>query len=423
MVNPARWTWRRQASRPIEVILTDARLRQALVSVRALGAAGRVVGAVECASERDVPAFSSRWCAATARVVDRDQDPAAMVHQIVDLAASSSREVVVIPCHDGTIDAIQDRRAEVEAHCRLALAPTGPLEAANDKRTTLELAGKLGIGVPASVTVTDEADIDRALKSITLPAVLKPARSWVATDAGRHRLGVRLARTKRDASEQIRSMLDLGATVIVQEWIGGARLAVSFVHANGAYYGEFAQVAHRMLPILGGDSVMRESIALPADAASHARRLASELGLEGYSEIEFRRDESGAPVLMEVNPRLSASIECAVRSGVDFPSLVLAWAAGELPSPNNSTYRTGVRVRWLAADVKWLIDNVRHQGEPDTVAPKAALSSFIADFAKPTSYDYFDTQDLRPALVAVGADVRWLAGALTRAAQTNRGSR
>jgi predicted ATP-grasp superfamily ATP-dependent carboligase len=207
-------------------------------------------------------------------------------------------------------------------------------------------------------------------------------------------------------------MLHLGAVVLVQAWIPGQRLAISFVHARGWFYGEFAQVAHRMLPILGGDSVLRESVPLPEDATTDARRLVSELELDGYAEVEFRRDADGTPVLMEINPRLSASVECAVRAGIDFPGLVRAWAANELPDPGKSSYRTGVRVRWLAADIKWLLDNARQQGAPDTVATRDAVSSFFKDFRIPTSYDYFDARDLRPTIVAVGSDMAWLARTL-----------
>jgi predicted ATP-grasp superfamily ATP-dependent carboligase len=404
-----RWITKRSTARPIDVIVTDANLRQALVAVRALGAGGYTVGAVECVSTRSVPAFSSRWCAATARVEDRNVDPRAMVQHLVDLASSSSKDVVVIPTHDGTIAAIQERRAELDAHCALALARSEPLDAANDKRKTLELASELGIRVPVSLTVADQDEIRDAVTSIPMPAVLKPVRSWVVAGEDRRRLDSRLALSASEASEQLRAMLHLGAVVLVQGWIPGERVAVSFVHARGSFYGEFAQVAHRMLPILGGQSILRESVPLPEDATTDARRLVSELELDGYAEVEFRRDADGTPVLMEINPRLSASIECAVRAGIDFPGLVRAWATNELPDPGKSSYRTGVRVRWLAADVKWLLDNASQQGAPDTVAPRDAVSSFLKDFRKPTSYDYFDARDLRPALVAVASDMAWVA--------------
>lgn len=66
-------------------------------------------------------------------------------------------------------------------------------------------------------------------------------------------------------------------------------------------------------------------------------RLVTELDLDGYSEVEFRRDREGNAVLMEINPRLSASVEVAVRAGVPFSRLLYAWAAGEPSSRSIAT--------------------------------------------------------------------------------------
>src|SRR5919112_1245641 len=108
----------------------------------------------------------------------------------------------------------------------------------------------------------------------------------------------------------------------------------------------FAQVAHRMTPPLGGTSVLRESIPLPEDIGRASRALVDAMGLDGVAEVEFRRDAAGRPLLMEINPRLSASVLVAVRSGVDLPTMLWRWAAGE-PVQQVPSYRTGVRVRWL----------------------------------------------------------------------------
>lgn len=208
-------------------------------------------------------------------------------------------------------------------------------------------------------------------------------------------------------------MLDAGAAVLLQEWVTGARIAVSFVRVDGVLHGEFAQVAYRMLPVLGGDSVLRESIAVPEEEGKAARRLVEELDLDGYAEVEFRRDAHGDPVLMEINPRMSASVELAVRAGVDMPGLLLAWARGELLGRPVEGYRIGARMRWLAADVKWLLDNRRLRGQPDTVPTAKACVHFCSDFLRRTGYDYFTADDLRPAAVAVAADAQWVAREVT----------
>jgi hypothetical protein len=154
-----------------------------------------------------------------------------------------------------------------------------------------------------------------------------------------------------------------------------------------------------MLPPLGGSSIVRESIPLPRDLTEAGEALVMASRLDGYSEIEFRRDAEGAAFLMEINPRLSASVEVAVRAGVDFPRLLYAWAAG-LPVPTALTYREGVRMRWLGGDVKWLVTVLRQRGRPDVPPPAQAVKMFARDCFLPYAYDYVTLGDLGPAVVA-----------------------
>src|SRR5207245_9620761 len=135
-----------------------------------------------------------------------------------------------------------------------------------------------------------------------------------------------------------------------QELLTGRREAVSFLYAHGEVYARFAQWAMRTSPPLGGESVLRQSIAIPPDVGCHAESLVREINLEGYSEVEFRRDAAGVPYLMEINPRLSASVEVAVRAGVDFPYLLYQWASGK-PVDRVAAYRTGGWISDLGGDI------------------------------------------------------------------------
>ena len=127
-----------------------------------------------------------------------------------------------------------------------------------------------------------------------------------------------------------------GAGVLVQEVVGGTRETIKLFRNAGRTLVRLAMTIDRTWPPLGGSSVMRRSISPPEDALRAAERLVAEIGLDGYSEVEFRRSPEGAPVLMEVNPRLSQSVELAIRAGVDFPRMQLEWArGGRIPVPNN----------------------------------------------------------------------------------------
>jgi predicted ATP-grasp superfamily ATP-dependent carboligase len=201
-----------------------------------------------------------------------------------------------------------------------------------------------------------------------------------------------------------------GGGVVLQEWIRGSRESVSLLWSDGRARARFAQVAQRMFPPLGGSSVVRESIPLPRDLTAYAERLVGAMNFEGYAEVEFRRDASGRGVLMEINPRLSASVELAVRAGVDFPRLLYAAANGE-HSAEPSAYRTGLRMRWLGGDIRWLRATLAGRGRPEVDAPWRAVVTFAADFLRPARYDYIAPGDLRPAVTAT---VGLVAAALER---------
>ncbi|HXB63892.1 MAG TPA: FAD-dependent oxidoreductase [Solirubrobacteraceae bacterium] len=388
----------------VDALILDAAQRQALVAVRELGGAGVRVCAVEC--HAGAPAWASRRCAASALVPDFTRRPDAFVDALLRLC-EERRPRVLIPSHDGSIQALRDRRAELERTVGVALASEGALAVAVDKRRTLQAARDLGVRVPRGVVVGELGEVREALSEVGLPAVVKPARSWAQERGGGRRLNAVAATSATAVHQAAAAVLEEGVEVVLQEWLGGSREAVSLMYADGTVWARFAQRTTRSVPPLGGSSVRRESIPLPPDIAADAERLVSALELEGYSEAEFRRDAHGRPALMEVNPRLSASVEVAVRAGVPFPRLLYAWAAGE-PMWEQLRYRSGVRMRWLGGDLSWLKKVLADPTQPDAPPAARAVGAFLADCVRPLSYDYLDPRDPRPALVATTGALRKL---------------
>jgi predicted ATP-grasp superfamily ATP-dependent carboligase len=388
----------------LDAAVLDASFRQSLVCVRSWGRAGLRVGAFE--SFDGVPAFASRWCDVHGRLPSVEGDPDQLADAVIEMA-QRYRPAVVVPGHDGTIEVLRARRGEVERHTRVALPSEPALQIAVSKPLTLALAADLGIGVPRGVQVTTVDQVTDAIREVGLPAVLKPTQSWVHRRNGRFRaLSVLVVdeRTARDAVGRA-EQAGAGASYIAQQWLPGSREAVSLFFAGNRVVARFTQVAHRMMPPLGGSSVVRESIPSPPDVADAAERLIRAVELEGYSEIEFRRDAAGRPMLMEINPRLSASVEIAVRAGVDFPLLIHRWAA-QLPFEPVLRYRHGVRARWLGGDLLWLHSVMQQQGMPDVPPMRRAVATFAGDFLRPTAYDYADRRDLAPLVVATRTFLR-----------------
>ncbi len=385
--------------RHFDVLLLDAEMRQALACSRVFGRAGLRVAIAACDSESSAaPALRSRFCDHRAALPDFSKGSAEYIDVLLQFLDSHGAKVL-IPAHDGSIEAIRARRPEIERRVALPLASEEALEIAVDKRLTLALASKLGIQTPRSAEVCEDGDLERAVSEVSLPAVLKPTRSWAARGEGGVRITSLPVRSLADARNGWRYISGCGAEASLQQWIPGRRDAVSMFLAGGEIWARFAQTSHREFPRLGGVSVLSESIPLLPDICEPAEALVRAMGLEGYSMVEFRRDQAGRPVLMEVNPRLAGSVDLALRCGVNFPALLYAWATGQ-PLQHIDTYAIGRRSRWLSGDV-WSLKCAFDPGDRlDTPPPAAALGRFFADFVtRPAALDPFDISDPIPALV------------------------
>jgi predicted ATP-grasp superfamily ATP-dependent carboligase len=385
-----------------DALVLDARLRQSLVAVRSLGLRGMRVAALELENDSEssnrVTTFSSRWCRekfVSPRYEQGTQPFLAHLERVLD--QTSPR--VLITSSDGTVAVIRQHRKQLERRINIALAKEPALAIAIDKKQTLEIAESLGIGVPRGVIVSSVHEVPTALHEVGLPAVVKPNESWLWGQQQGARLICKLVTTPEEARLAVEELTGPGGTTLFQQFLPGKREAVSFLYAHGEMYARFAQWAKRTQPPLGGTSVLRQSIAIPEDIGDLAEQLVRAIELEGYSEVEFRRDDAGKPYLMEINPRLSASVEVAVRAGVDFPYLLYQWANGDRIDHIKS-YRVGGWMRYLEGDLITTIQSVTQRGRPGVTPPARAILDFIGSFFKPMGYDYVDWRDPLPAFAA-----------------------
>ncbi|PYQ11158.1 MAG: hypothetical protein DMF80_22350 [Acidobacteria bacterium] len=395
------------ASPTFDALVLDAGLRQSLVTVRSLGRRGLPVAALETSTS--APAFSSRWCQ-QAFVAAADLGTEAYLADLEQLLDRTAARVL-IPSHDGTIALLRRHRARVEARARIALADEPAMDVAVSKERTLTVAEGLGLRMPRGLVVRDPSEVPAALKEIGLPAVVKPSESWLGAGQRGTRVVSQLVTTADEAAAAVAELTRFGGVTLFQQLLSGRREAVSLLYANGEVHARFAQWAKRTSPPLGGESVLRQSIAVPDDIGRQAERLVREIGLEGYSEVEFRRDGAGVPYLMEINPRLSASVEVALRSGVDFPYLLYQWASGQ-PIDKVETYRVGVWMRYLRGDFMTTIAALQQRGRPGVTPPVAAVLGFGMSFFRPMAYDYLDWEDPRPAFKAAADFTRYAARAV-----------
>ena len=394
-----------------DILILDAGYKQSLASARSLGRAGLRVAMAECFIEADpslpVLAFRSRYSARNVVFPTCAGDGTAFAAAVVEFVRQNPTRVV-LPNGDGTIAALVPVRDQLAAlGCVLALAPDSALEIANDKDRTLEVARKLGIDQPKTMRMDSIDELPAVLAEFEFPFVLKPTTSW--TGQSESRIVPVEVIDQGEAVAATEKFLAAGSGVLAQQWACGRREGVTLFIVDGEVLAACGCVAHRTSPQLGGASVMRESIPIPPDIYSAAVRLATTIGMQGVCEVEFRRDAGHRPLLMEINARLAGTIENAVQSGIDFPLMIWQWATG-LPVDRTGTYRTGVRTRWLHGDTRWLRDNQRRAGRPDSVSRARGLWTYASEFTRTRHYDCFDRHDLGPVM----AELRFTASAVIK---------
>jgi predicted ATP-grasp superfamily ATP-dependent carboligase len=382
----------------VEMLVLDAQHRQALASMRSLSRAGIDVGAVACSSVAAwAPALKSRWCRLSAVVPDFVEDADRYVDAVIAILDEYPTRLI-LPSHDGSIQALRARRDELERRTFLPLASEAALDIAVSKTRTLALAKQLGIAVPRSVLVNDPGDVRAAIDEVGLPAVVKPTCSWGHRQGLGERWGCDVVVSLDEARSSVERMGLSGLQAIIQQWLPGRRDAVSFFCTSGRTWARFAQTSYREFPPLGGASVLCESISPLPDLIEPAEKLVRAAGLDGCSIVEFRRDRAGRPVLMEVNARMAGSVALAIAAGVDFPKMLHAWATGA-PLREITDYRVGRRQRWLSGDI-WNLKYAFDGGDrPDVPSRLRAVATFLSDFVRrPSRLDIFDASDMPPAL-------------------------
>ena len=351
---------------PRTVIVTDGEQRAALAVVRSLGARG--YRCVVTSSSRATIAGGSRFVARTVTVPNALERPTEFASAIVALAAAE-RAAMVLPIAEQSMLAILPVRARLSP----AIVPFPDLDAFSaltDKERLLEEAFKLGIAIPAQQIVRDvEAVASMDLSRLRYPIVLKPARSVSDRGGVRATLSVTYASDASDLKRKIRALPPAAFPLLLQQRVVGPGIGIFLLIWDGKVKAQFAHQRLTEKPPSGGVSVYRESVAMDEELRDRSRALLDRFGWRGVAMVEYKRDSAtGQPYLMEVNGRFWGSLQLAIDSGVDFPSILVACGLGE-QTQEMPSYRIGVRSRWWWGQIDHLVGRFRRSASAVPLPP------------------------------------------------------
>lgn len=399
----------------VTALVSDAGRGSAVSVIRSLGRWGwRVVAA---SSDRIVPGFSSRWTSACVRHPRPRENPEGAADALLE-AIQHHDVSLLVPVTDEVILPVLARRSEFEARCTVALPATDQYLAMRDKWATIELARRLGIPVPRSALVTDQASAVACAEELGWPVVVKPRHSYRYHGRRGRAAHVTYAHDRTSLVGQVREVPSDG--IVLQEHVTGEGRGIGLLLDAGTPLAAFAHRRLREVPWTGGASSYRESVALDEPLYRDAVTLLTHLRWTGLAMAEFKVGPAGA-VLMEVNGRIWGSLPLATRAGVDFPALLADLLISERqPEARVGDYPHGVRSRDLELERLWIASVLRGRPRPGFPLPPPRQHAVVAAarlLSPSDGYDIVCRDDPLPGMVELG---RVLAAAIDGCVKARR---
>jgi predicted ATP-grasp superfamily ATP-dependent carboligase len=401
------------------VLVTDAGRGSAIAFLRSLGRKGWRVIAAD--SDPRSAGFRSRFTHESFVYPSPQRSPRAFVDSM--LAFLRARPVdLVIPVTDECIHPLAHARERFRGLTQLAIASDQALATVTDKRTTVALARSLGVPVPETRVVSTLAEARAAAGELCFPLVVKPAvsRRYLPDEDRIVSAAVSFARDAVELEERVAPLVGRH-DVMLQEFQPGSGVGVECLAHEGRVLCAFQHRRLAEIPVTGGASAWRESVALEPELFEHARALIEALHWTGLIMVEFKRGTS--PWLIEINGRVWGSLPLACLAGVDFPGEL-----AELHCPNGASahpssgaragapYRIGVRAYNFELLLYWIVQvllgRARHSYLP-LPGRERALAALAGLLDPAQKSDLAGGADFAPRLAEAGRISRKLAQKLT----------
>ena len=346
-----------------KVLVLGDDTRSFLATVRSLGRRGIAVH-VAPANFRS-PALRSRYIAAVHELPPWMGDGTDW-QQAMEAVLRAERFDLVIPCDETTLLPLQRFRPQFEPLARLAIPDDHAIAVLFDKFATRELAGQVGVPVAAGRLLRQNDTAAGVLTEFGVPVVVKPRRSYQLGSLGAR--GKAQVVADADSLARVLHTLEPGETLL-EQYFPGQGQGVSLVASRGRVLQAFE---HHRVRERSGASFYRISAPLSPDLLHGCEAIVGGVPYTGVAMFEFKRNERGGWILLEVNARPWGSMPLPVALGVDFPYrwYRLLVAGEEIPA---LTYRIGVYGRNLLPD----LNASRHEAVARRLGP-VAKSWFMA---------------------------------------------
>ena len=264
---------------------------------------------------------------------------------------------VLIPVSDMTVPFISKNKEVIEERfgVKCAVPDYEQVYQVEDKSRFMAFCEKNNVPHPKTVVLTDNT-FKEAASYVGFPALIKPDYSVGAR-------GITRVNSVEELEEKYSSVSRKYGSCTLQEFIENKEYyynVMLYRDAKGTFPAYTVLKIVRMYPIDAGSSSC--CITVENNELLHiCKECLNKLNWVGMADFDvLQRLDDGEYKIIEINPRVPASLRGAAISGINFPEIIVNDTMG-LEAPQYD-YKTGKTMRYMGLDLMWFLKTNKRLG-------------------------------------------------------------
>ncbi len=256
---------------------------------------------------------------------------------------------IVIPTEDKYATFLSQNKDCIENNtkAKCAVMDWDIFSIVSDKASLLSFCKQHNIPHPKTKDIND--NWDDLCAQVGFPSLIKPNFSAGAR-------GITPVANKLELMQKAPAIINTYGECSLQEFIENNHYynAMLYRTQDGTYGNSVVTKISRYYPIKGGSSSYCETIENPK-IISICKQLLDKLQWVGFADFDILEKCEGDYRIIEVNPRIPASVRAASVSGVDFGEMIVKdYLCNQLESYQ---YKPGQVLRYLGLDMAWFLSS------------------------------------------------------------------
>lgn len=272
-------------------------------------------------------------------------------NQITDIIQSEQISLI-IPMSDYLAELVSKHKDELQSvyNCHVPVPNHEVFILGADKEKLMAFCEQNGFPHPRTRAL-DLSNIEEAALYVQFPALIKPNRSVGAR-------GIKLVQSLDELKRNYPVIRKTYGNATLQEYIDTQDIpyynVMLYRSASGQIMGSAVIEIIRFFPIKGGSSSLCKTIKEP-ELVHICSDVLDKLNWVGIADFDVLKDRNGGYKIIEINPRVPASLRAADIAGVNFPMIMLSDLCGA-PLPAQS-YTENMYLRYFGLDLMWFISS------------------------------------------------------------------